>query len=87
MGENGPEVIENMQDYAAGRAELIQKTIFALQNNLHPEKNMTDETVNEIKNLRADLHKILERPAIAFLSDREAKKIYYSGGYAARKNR
>lgn len=87
VGENGPEVIENMQDYAAGRAELIQRTIFALQNNLLPEKNMTDETVKEIKSLRADLHKILERPAIAFLNDREAKKIYYSGGYAARKNR
>jgi len=87
VGENGPEVIENMQDYAAGRAELIQKTIFALQNNLPAHSFSSEPLADEIKKLRNDITNILERPSIAYLNDREAKKIFYSGGFAARKNR
>jgi hypothetical protein len=87
VGEKGPEVIENMQDYAAGRAELIQKTIFALQNDLAGHGLAPHSLVEEVKRLRTDIAKILERPAIAYLNDREARKIFYSGGFAARKNR
>lgn len=87
VGENGPEVIENMQDYASGRAELVQKTILALQNNLNSNTGYSPQIINEIKNLRSDLNKILERPALAFLDDKEAKKVYYRGGYFARKTR
>lgn len=87
IGEKGPEVIENMQDYAAGRAELIQKTIIALQREIHGSRIYPDELAGEIKNLRSDIKTILNRPAIAFLDDREAKKIYYRGSYFARKTR
>lgn len=87
VGEKGPEVIENMQDYASGRAELIQKTVIALQNGLNGTTGLSSQLFNEIKSLRSDLNKILERPALAFLDDREAKKVYYRGGYFARKTR
>jgi hypothetical protein len=87
VGENGPEVIENMQDYASGRAELVQKTVLALQNNMNDNGGFSPQIINEIKNLRVDLNKILERPALAFLDDKEAKKVYYRGGYFARKTR
>lgn len=87
VGEKGPEVIENMQDYASGRAELVQKTVLALQNGLNGTTGFSSQIFNEIKNLRSDLNKILERPALAFLDDKEAKKVYYRGGYFARKTR
>ncbi len=87
VGENGPEIIENMQDYTAGRAELVERTILALKNNIEYSAPPQKEIIEEIKNLRADLNISLNRPAIAYLDDREAKKIYYSGNYSARKNR
>jgi hypothetical protein len=87
VGERGPEVIENMQDYAAGRAELVQKTIGALQKEIYSGSGHSNELVGEIKNLRSDIKMILDRPAIAFLDDRQAKKIYYRGNYIARKTR
>ena len=86
IGEKGPEVIENMQDYAAGRAELIQKTIIALQKEIGGS-GYSNELIGEIKNLRTDIKAILSRPALALLDDRQAKKIYYRGNYIARKTR
>ena len=87
VGEKGPEVIENMQDYASGRAELIQKTILALQNINTGGSGLAPQIISEIKNMRSDLNKAVNRPAIAFLDDKEAKKVYYRGGYIARKTR
>lgn len=87
VGEKGPEVIENMQDYASGRAELIQRTILALQSSFNFSPAAQPELISEIKSLREDINKILGRPAVAYFDDREARKIYYSGNYSARKKR
>lgn len=87
IGEKGPEVIENMQDYAAGRGELVQKTIRAVQKEISGGSNYPNELAGEIKNLRAEIKSILTRPAVAFLDDKQAKKIYYRGNYFARKTR
>ncbi len=87
IGERGPEVIENMQDYATGRAELIQKTIIALQKEVGGGGNSSNNLLNEIKSLRSDIKTILGRPSLAILDDRQAKKIYYRGNYIARKTR
>lgn len=87
VGERGPEVIENMQDYAAGREELIRRTIAAVEEGYSRHPALQYDAVREIKNLREDLNKLFERPAVAYLNDSEAKKVYNRGSWIARKGR
>ncbi len=87
VGERGPEVIENMQDYAAGREELIRRTIAAVEEGYGRHPSLQYDAVREIKNLREDLNKLFERPAVAYLNDSEAKKVYNRGSWIARKGR
>lgn len=83
IGERGPEVIENMQDYAAGRAELIRQTVFAVNNNLGGSNNTA--LLLKIDMLNERIEALASRPSIAYFNNREAERAYNHGKFTSQK--
>lgn len=67
VGEEGPEVIAPMQDYARGWAQVVSQTKFAVENNLKTTNSNTsfkeefNSIKNELKNWNRNLKVIISR--------------------------
>lgn len=86
VGENGPEVIAPMQDYASGQAQLVTEAVMAVQQKLmslnfevgiNGGENNNKELIEEMKKTNGRIDQILKTPI--WITDDACGKIYERG--------